>query len=74
MTDYVPPTLDKTEQAQAVTVSLKITSLHDLTKRKYYTLALVSENMRLVKQVNDLRAMLGMPAVEIHAADPSRIG
>jgi hypothetical protein len=75
MTDeYIPPTLDRNEQGQAVLVADKIHRLHDLKKRQYYILAITAENMRLVKQVNDLRAMLGMPPVDVHTADPSRIG
>lgn len=71
---YTPPELTKAEQIQAVKSATKVHNLHDLKKRVYYITALFLENMRLVKQVNDLRDMLGMPQIKTFDADESRIG
>jgi len=73
MTLYIPPSLTNKEQGQALTVARKIHNLHDMKKRLYYIVALVTENMRLTNEVNDLRDRLGIPPMKSYPADETKI-
>ncbi len=67
MTNYERPELSKEEQHQLLLIALKICDLHNRNHRLAYIINLLTENQRLMVEVNEHRQARGfelLPTVD----------
>jgi hypothetical protein len=71
---YPRPELSAEEQSDLAMVAHQINMLHDARKRLAYIAALVAENARLSREINQHRAARGFAPLPTFDPSKSRIG
>ncbi len=69
----LPAVLTKEEGYQALNLGIKINLCRDPGKRQVYIIALVRENMQLLKELNEARRALGLDPLPVVDNSKARI-